>query len=235
MVWRRHKGKPIAVCQRALFALFLFGATLTGCSAVQQRIAEWNALRAVMQPGHSYKSYSISDESMASSVPKNSIAIADESAYKFESPKRGDIVLLWPPTPVGAPFIKRIVAVPGDTFQMLRGTVRVNGTIQKETYLSEKAAYSMAVRGYGIFINYGGGWERLAYSDANVPPKSAWVAADKIPKGFFLVFGDNRNDSEDSHIWGFAQDAGRFASGPRAGQPAFPFFKVVTVMRPTNR
>ncbi len=32
--------------------------------------------------------------------------------------------------------------------------------------------------------------------------------------------GDNRNDSEDSHVWGFAQDAGTFATGPRAGESA---------------
>jgi hypothetical protein len=28
--------------------------------------------------------------------------------------------------------------------------------------------------------------------------------------------GDNRNDSDDSHIWGFAQMRGRFAAGPLA-------------------
>ncbi|MBV8721395.1 MAG: hypothetical protein JO277_04540, partial [Candidatus Eremiobacteraeota bacterium] len=32
--------------------------------------------------------------------------------------------------------------------------------------------------------------------------------------------GDNRNDSEDSHIWGFAQDDAAFASGPRKGESA---------------
>jgi hypothetical protein len=30
--------------------------------------------------------------------------------------------------------------------------------------------------------------------------------------------GDNRNDSEDSHIWGFAQNGGAFEAGPEAGK-----------------
>jgi hypothetical protein len=32
--------------------------------------------------------------------------------------------------------------------------------------------------------------------------------------------GDNRNDSDDSHVWGFAQMHGRFAAGPLAKQTA---------------
>jgi hypothetical protein len=47
-----------------------------------------------------------------------------------------------------------------------------------------------------------------------------WGAPDRIPPNCYLMFGDNRNDSEDSHIWGFAQNHGTFASGPRAGERA---------------
>jgi signal peptidase I len=53
-----------------------------------------------------------------------------------------------------------------------------------------------------------------------VPPASQWSAPDRIPPHCYIMLGDNRNDSEDSHIWGFAQDGGRFASGARAGERA---------------
>ena len=83
--------------------------------------------------------------------------------------------------------------------------------------MAEKPAYSLEIRNYGIFVSYGAGWQRIDSADANVPPASQWTAPNRIPPHCYIMFGDNRNDSEDSHIWGFAQDAGRFATGPRAG------------------
>ena len=32
------------------------------------------------------------------------------------------------------------------------------------------------------------------------------------------MLGDNRNYSDDSHVWGFAQSSGSFAAGPLAGR-----------------
>jgi hypothetical protein len=61
-----------------------------------------------------------------------------------------------------------------------------------------------------------------------------WTAPDRIPPNCYLMLGDNRNDSEDSHIWGFAQDAGTFATGPRAGERAGFTGRAVVVFWPVT-
>ena len=97
------------------------------------------------------------------------------------------------------------------------GRVYVNGTALNEPYVADKPSYNLEIRNYGIYVSYGAGWQRLDPSDANVPPASLWLSPNRIPPHCYIMLGDNRNDSEDSHIWGFAQDAGPFASGPRHG------------------
>jgi signal peptidase I len=168
---------------------------------------------------------------MAPTITKGAFVIGDETAYQDGVPQRNDIVVLYPPISTNDPFVKRVVAVPGDTFELLDGKLIINGRPAPEPYLSEKTVYQMAVRDYNIYVDFGSGWRPLPTTTANMPSRSAWVKPDRIPNGYYITLGDNRNDSEDSHIWGFAQMAGRFSSGLNRGQNARSFVKVVKVLR----
>jgi signal peptidase I len=187
-----------------------------------------------MQPGHSYKTFAASSNSMAPTIANDAIVLGDLSAYRTTGPRRRDIVVFYPPRPSRDPFIKRVVGIPGETFAILKRTMRIDGVSVAEPYLSERSAYDMAVRNYGIYVSFGSKWSRLDSSVANIPPRAAWSSPDRIPPGYYVLLGDNRNDSEDAHIWGFAQSSGRIASGPEAGLSARSFVRVVKILPPQS-
>jgi signal peptidase I len=166
------------------------------------------------------RTYYIPSGSMLPTLQIHDVLLVDKFEYRFHPPREGDIVVFPPPVPTPDDFIKRVIGRPGDTLRIAAGAVYVDGNRLDEPYVAEKPAYSLEVRDYGIYVSYGAGWERLDPSEANVPAKSAWTAPNRIPPHCYIMLGDNRNDSEDSHIWGFAQDSGRFASGQRSGSAA---------------
>jgi signal peptidase I len=195
-------------------AAFVLATTLTGCSFSMP-------VRLYYMPA----------ASMSPTIPVGAKLLVNQMAYVLASPQRGDIAILMPPMPSAGPFIKRVVAVPGDTFEMRHGIVYVNGRAVQEPFISERASYDMIVRNYGIYVRDGGKYERLSLELANVPPRKAWTAADRVPPRCYIVLGDNRNDSADSHIWGFAQDGGSFFSGTMAGKPASFIGEVLKIYR----
>lgn len=162
------------------------------------------------------RTFYIPSDSMLPTLQRGDVLLVNEFEYRWHAPARGDIVVFKPPIPSSSDFIKRVVAVPGDTLRVTGGIVYVNGKAVTEKYLAQPASYQLQIKNYGIQVDNGDGFQPLSRADADIPPRAMWQASDRVPAGFYFVLGDNRNDSDDSHIWGFAQLRGRFAAGPLA-------------------
>jgi signal peptidase I len=92
--------------------------------------------------------------------------------WGFGSIARGDLVVFWYPYDSSKSYIKRIIGIPGDTVEIDRGTVLVNGQSLVEDYVPKH------------------------YRDYQS------MAALKVPPDEYFVLGDHRSSSNDSRNWG---------------------------------
>ncbi len=161
------------------------------------------------------RTFYIPSVSMVPTLRVRDVVLVDEVAYRLHPPHDGDVAVFEPPVAAGGnDFVKRVIGVPGDAISIRDGIVYRNGGAMREPYENEAPNYDLAIRDYGIYVN----GRPLDSHGANVPPRAAWQASDRIPEGFYFVLGDNRNYSDDSHVWGFAQTRGAFAAGPLAAR-----------------
>ncbi len=91
------------------------------------------------------QSYIIRESSMEPNFYEGQRVLVNKFIYKFHEPERGDVVILQPPLPYdpsATPFIKRIIALPGDTVEVKNGVVYVNDSKLNEPYIKEPANYT---------------------------------------------------------------------------------------------
>ena len=112
------------------------------------------------------------------------IPFTDTHLPGLRDPLRGDVIVFKYPNDETRDFIKRIVAVGGETVQVRDNRVFVNGTAIEEPY----------VRPGSIPPSASG---HCGYLYACEPTR--------VPPGSYFVMGDNRDNSQDSRYWGFVK------------------------------
>lgn len=64
--------------------------------------------------------------------------VVNKFIYSIRPPERGEIVIFKFPKDQTRDFIKRVIAIPGDTIEIRAGQVLVNGELQNEPYILSK-------------------------------------------------------------------------------------------------
>lgn len=63
--------------------------------------------------------------------------------YRFTEPKRGQIVVFRYPLDPTRDFVKRLIALPGETVEIKNGVVYINGEVLEEPYVKNRDFLSM--------------------------------------------------------------------------------------------
>jgi signal peptidase I len=96
----------------------------------------------------------------------------ERKIFPLRDVRRGDVIVFkWPPEPE-IDYIKRVVGLPGDTVELRRGYLYVNGERLDEPYIDP------------------------AYREGD------FYGPVKVEPHHFFVMGDHRNRSSDSRVWG---------------------------------
>ena len=80
----------------------------------------------------------VSGASMAANFNSGDYLVVDEITYRFDGPKRGDVIVFRYPNDPGTFYIKRIVGLPGEKIKVEDGSVYVDGKKIEEPYLGEE-------------------------------------------------------------------------------------------------
>jgi signal peptidase I len=112
--------------------------------------------------------------------------LANRFIYHFRDPRRGEIVVFHAPDAarakcVGGIFVKRIVGLPGEAWSERDGYTYINGRRLAEPYIRPERR------------------DHQTKTMLNIPPVNTMK---RIPKGMYLMEGDNRAHSCDSRVWG---------------------------------
>jgi len=121
-----------------------------------------------------YQPVKVEGTSMMPALVNDERIFINKFTYRFGSGtiSRGDLVVFFFPLDRSKSYIKRVIGLPGDTVQIDRGAVYVNGEPLEEPYVPDE------------------------FRDRQSMP------TETVPADSYFVLGDHRSSSNDSRAWG---------------------------------
>ncbi len=158
--------------------------------------------------GSLFEAFRLPAASMYPAIAPNDRILVDKRAYRTEDPEVGDVVIFHPPTgDWRMNWIKRVVAVAGDTVEIREGLLYVNGQslIQRRIgpgrVVIRQGGSNQAIDGeiaeetngsasYRVFLTPAAGTSLQDFAQITIPAHHCFL------------LGDNRNQSFDSRQFG---------------------------------
>lgn len=143
----------------------------------------------------------VKGSSMEPNFEDGDYLIVDEISYRFEEPKRGDVIIFRYPNNPSEFFIKRIIGLPGETVEIKDNKISIYSSAHPE----------------GIALNESEYLDNAVVTSGNI--------YQQLGEDEYYVLGDNRVASSDSRRWGILNK--RYVIG-KAWLRAWPFddFKI---------
>ncbi|MFA6135298.1 MAG: signal peptidase I [Phycisphaerae bacterium] len=142
------------------------------------------------------QAFIVPSPSMAPTIIHGDRLLANKIAYAQADPQRGDIIVFPNPDNRRQMFIKRVVALPGDTVEVRDSRLLING---KELPL-RAIPRVVGAAGESFVETNGSANYRIMITPSQTV--TADMPATVIPKNTCFVLGDNRNNSLDSRHFG---------------------------------
>ena len=164
---------------------------------------------AVMVRENLFEAFRVPSLSMAPAIAYNDRVIANKRVYRHKQPQRGDVVLFKQPHNLHGNYVKRIVALGGDTVEIRDGELLINGQalerewVEKRTITSPEGSLTGDVywetngeARYQVFIT------KQTCETFDLKPQPDSFGPVTVPKFHCFVMGDNRKYSYDSRQFG---------------------------------
>ncbi len=170
----------------------------------------------VSKPAYGYSKYSF---------PLGGMLPLD-GRFFYKEPKRGDVIVFKLPSNPRIDYIKRIVALPGETVQVKAGRLYINGERVERELVGLKAVGEDYGAGNTNMMEYietlpGGVMHRIYEESDNAELDNTQPYT--VPPHHYFCMGDNRDNSQDSRVRGMV---GSIPYENIVGKADFLFFSV---------
>lgn len=126
----------------------------------------------------------VSGPSMEPNFHDRERLIVNKIIYRIREPRRGEVVVFH--APEEKDYIKRVIALPGETVKVENDTVYINDQPLSEPYIADVVEQAQR--------------QGKSYNYRNFLETPNGIEAVTVPEGTVFVMGDNRSNSKDSRM-----------------------------------